>query len=236
MSQIKSTAKLESFEKIFARAAKRHGGPAAFEKKLKSDLTPPLKPAKLAAIPDDRYLSEMAKCIFRAGFVWKVVEDKWPEFERAFLKFAPAKVARMSDEALDDLAADARIIRNRAKIYSVRANAVFVLETAKAHGGFGKFVGDWPADDPIGLWQHLKKHGDRLGGNSGMYLLRFMGKDTFLFSNDVVAALIHQKLISKAPTSQKDLRAAQAAFLQWQNESGRSLNQISKILACSIDA
>ncbi|MEQ9363613.1 MAG: DNA-3-methyladenine glycosylase I, partial [Leptospirales bacterium] len=67
---------MESFEKIFARAAKRHGGPDAFEKKLRSSLTPTLKPARLATIPDDRFLSQMAKRVFCAGFVWKVVEDK----------------------------------------------------------------------------------------------------------------------------------------------------------------
>lgn len=227
---------MEKFEKILARAAKRHGGATAFEKSLKLNLTPPLKPAKIAAIPDDRFLSQMAMCIFRAGFVWSVVENKWPEFERAFLKFIPAKVARMSDEILDELATDARIIRNRKKIYSVRENAVFVLETARRHGSFGKFLADWPANDPPGLLQVLKKQADRLGGNSGYYFLRFMGKDTYLFSNDVVAALIHQKIITKPPTSQKDLRAAQDAFLQWQTESGRPLSQISKILACSIDA
>ncbi|MCR9144391.1 MAG: DNA-3-methyladenine glycosylase I [bacterium] len=228
---------MEKFDQILARAAKRHGGPAAFEKMLKAAVAPPLKAKQIAAIPDDRYLSQMAKRVFCAGFVWKVVEDKWPEFERAFFQFAPAKVARLSDEALDELATDVRLIRNRKKIYSVRENAVFVLESAKEHGGFGKFLADWPDDDPIGLSQHLKKHADRLGGASGMYFLRFMGKDTFLFSNDVVAALVHQKILTKAPTSQRDLQAAQNAFLQWRKESGgRSLNHISKILACSIDA
>lgn len=34
----------------------------------------------LCSIPDDRYLSQMAKCIFRAGFVWKIVDYKWPGF------------------------------------------------------------------------------------------------------------------------------------------------------------
>ena len=227
---------MEKFEKISARAAGRHGGPAALEQKIKADLTPPRSARALAAIPDDRYLSQMAMCIFRAGFVWDVVENKWPEFEQAFLKFAPAKVARMSDEDLDRLAGDARIIRNREKIYAVRDNAVFVLETAREHGSFGKFIAQWPGDDLIGLLQILKKQGQRLGGNSGYYFLRFMGKDTFVFSKDVTAALIHQKIVAKNPTSQKEIQAVQAAFLKWQAESGRPLCQISKILACSIDA
>ena len=230
------SAKLESFEKIYKRAAGRHGGPAAFEKKIKQDLTKPRSPKQLTALSDDRYLSEMAKCIFRAGFVWSVVDKKWPGFEKAFLKFEPKKVARLSDEQLDKLAEDESIIRNRSKIYSVRNNAAFVVDIAKEHGSFGKFLGQWPADDPVGLHEVLKKRGDRLGGHSGFFFLRFTGKDTFLFSRDVVAALIHQKLIKKEPTSKKDLAAAQSAFQHWQQESGRSFTEISKILACSIDA
>jgi len=35
-------------------------------------------------MPDDRYLSAMAKCIFQAGFVWKVVEKMWHGFDTVF--------------------------------------------------------------------------------------------------------------------------------------------------------
>jgi len=31
--------------------------------------------AELAALPDDRYLAEMTKCVFRSGFVWQVIEN-----------------------------------------------------------------------------------------------------------------------------------------------------------------
>ena len=33
---------------------------------------------------DDRYLSEMTRCIFQAGFVWRVVDNKWDDFEDVF--------------------------------------------------------------------------------------------------------------------------------------------------------
>ena len=38
----------------------------------------------LAAIPDDRWLSCLAKCVFQAGFNWKVVDSMWPGFETVF--------------------------------------------------------------------------------------------------------------------------------------------------------
>jgi len=63
-----------------------------------------------------------------------------------------------------------------------------------------------------------------------------MGKESFIISNDVVTALIREGVVNSAPTSQRDLRATQQAFNQWQQESGRSLTHISKVLAFTIGA
>lgn len=61
--------------------------------------------------------------------------------------------------------------------------------------------------------------------------LRMVGKDTFILSEDVVAALKAQDIIDKAPTSLKDLAVVQAVFNQWQAQSGRPLCQLSAMLA-----
>lgn len=42
--------------------------------------------AELSATGDDRYL---ARCINQAGFSWKVIDNKWPEFEEGFHRFDP---------------------------------------------------------------------------------------------------------------------------------------------------
>ena len=62
------------FDEIFEIAAARHGGLDALE----ATLSPPLPAAELAAIPEDRWLSTLSKCVFQAGFNWKVIENKWP--------------------------------------------------------------------------------------------------------------------------------------------------------------
>ena len=227
---------MESFKKITARAAKRHGGPAVFAAKLKAEVPTPATKRKLTTTGDDRYLALMAKCVFRAGFVWRVVGEKWSEFARAYQKIDPQTVVRLSDEALDHLAQDDRIIRHRRKVYSVRHNAAFVRQIAREHESFGKFLAQWPTDDPAGLALYLKKHGDRLGGHTGVYFARYAGRDTFVLTPDVIAACVHQGVVKKEPTSAKALRELQDAMLQWQSESGVSLATISKTLACSIDA
>ena len=65
---------MESFDSIFQRAAERKGGVAALEALLPHASSP----EELRAHPDDRYLAEMTKCVFRSGFVWKIIESKWP--------------------------------------------------------------------------------------------------------------------------------------------------------------
>jgi len=221
---------MEKFDKIFARAAAHHGGLQALEAMLPR----PATPEQLQQQGDDRYLAMMTKRIFQAGFVWRLVEQKWPAFEQVFQNFDPFLMVMQSDIDLDAIARDERIIRHRTKVAAVRANAQFVLDIAEQHGSFGQFLADWPDNDLIGLQALLKKRGKRLGGNSGLYFLRLAGKDSWVTTNDVVTALTLQGVIDKAPTSKAEQQAVQQAFNGWQQQSGRPLCQISRVLACSI--
>ena len=63
---------------------------------------------------------------------------------------------------------------------------MFVLDMIEQHQSFGQFLANWPEDDIVGLLLYLKKHGSRLGGRTSQYFLRFVGKDTFMFTQDVV--------------------------------------------------
>lgn len=223
---------MESFKTIYARAAKRHGGETALE----ATLWKPKSAAALKKIPDDRWLAEMTKSVFQAGFVWKVIEAKWPGFEEAFDHFDPHRVAFYSGEDLGRLASDARIVRNGAKIKATVENARLVVELAKEHGSAGAFFAASKPEDYVELLEVLKKRGARLSGFSAQYFLRHQGVDSFILSPSVTAALIKAKVIDKPPTSRKALVAVQGAFNQWRKESGRSLTEISRTLAMSIDA
>jgi hypothetical protein len=61
-----------------------------------------------------------------------------------------------------------------------------------------------------------------------------MGVDTLVFSNDMVQALVREGVVQKTPSSKKDWDALQAAIATWQEQSDRSLNEISQILAFSV--
>ncbi len=221
---------MDTFTKIFERAAKRKGGPEALEQRLPS----PKTTEDLAALSDDRYLAAMTKRVFQAGFVWRVIDTKWPDFERVFQGFDPARLAILADEQLSETLKDKGIVRNWPKIKTIRDNARFVMDVSRETGSFGRFIADWPPDDMIGLWDVLKKRGSRLGGNSGPFFLRSVGKDTFILVDDVVTALQEQGVITGNPTSKKDRRAVQDAFNIWHEESGRPYCQISRTLACTV--
>lgn len=223
---------MRHFDEILSIAAERKG---SFEAVLKD--APQLKTAdELAAIPGDRWLCAMARGIFPTGMSWKVVDAKWPGIEEAFYGFDVARVAMMSEDWFDALIKDTRIIRSPPKVRAIQQNAVFIQETEAEAGSFGRKIADWPADDFIGLIEWMKKNGARLGGSTGAYMLRIMGKDGFILSNDVVARLIAEGVIDKAPTSKKAMAAVQTAFNTWAAQSGHSFAQISRVLAQSIDS
>jgi 3-methyladenine DNA glycosylase Tag len=223
---------MRPFSEIEKIAADRKGGPVELARLLPQALNG----RQLAKLGDDRWLAGMTKRVFQAGFSWKVVEDKWPGFEQAFHGFQPNRCAMLSDDDLDRLMRDGRIVRNGAKIRSVRENAVFLCDLAREHGSAAGFFAAWPDDDYVGLLELLKKRGSRLGGVTGMFLLRGMGKASFITSGDMVKALIREGVIDRPPGGKRDLAKVQAAFNQWSKESGRSLTQISRILAMSVDS
>lgn len=192
-------------------------------------------PRSLANSKDDRWLAQMTRCVFQAGFVWRVVDNKWDDFEDVFFGFPPEKIVMLSPEQIDRFAQNPQIIRNRQKVLSVQANAHYILDVAREHGSFGKFVSRWPNEDLIGLFAHLKKHGSRLGGMSGQRVLRNMGRDTFIVTGDVVRVLQQNGLdIKEFPSSAREMRLIQDAFNTWHEESALPYSHLSRIAALSL--
>ncbi|WP_170466318.1 DNA-3-methyladenine glycosylase I [Ruegeria arenilitoris] len=220
---------MRHFDQVFEIAADRHGGAAVLEQKLSK----PKSLEDLAAMPDDRWLSIITRTIFQAGFNWKVIENKWEGFETAFDGFDVGRCAFMDDEKFDALLQDTRIVRNGTKIAAVRDNAAFLLEL-REEGGAGQVLGGWPSTDYVGLLAMLGKRGSRLGGASAQYAMRFAGRDSFILSQDVTARLIADGVVDKTPTSKKAMAAVQEAFNTWMDQSGRSLTEISRVLAMSL--
>jgi 3-methyladenine DNA glycosylase Tag len=219
------------FDAVLGQASLRAGGAEALENLLPT----PASDRELRALPDDRYLSQMSLRIFRAGLKHSLVDAKWPAFEEVFLGFEPRRVTAMNPETLEGLMADTRLIRHWGKLKSVPANAAAIAEVSAAHGGFGAYLADWPVTDIVGLWADLARRFQQLGGNSGPYFLRMVGKDTFILTDHVQRALRAASVVDRPVKSKKDRQVAQDAFNAWAAESGRPLCQISRILALAAD-
>ena len=218
---------MRHFDEILKISADRHGGEAA----VWDDVSLPKSRDEIAAISGDQFLAVFAEGIFQTGLAWTVVQKKWPDILDAFHGFDVGRVAMMSPDWFDELLSDPRVIRSGGKIRAIQENAVMISEASD----FAAFIADWPSDDFTGLMLWMKKYGSRLGGSVGAYALRRLGVDSFVLSRDVVARLVAEGVVDKAPTSQKAMAQVQAAFNTWVEQSGRSLTEVSRVLAYSAD-
>jgi DNA-3-methyladenine glycosylase I len=71
---------------------------------------------------------------FQAGLSWSTILRKREAFRSAFKEFDPAVIAAFDDRDRERLMADARIVRNRAKIDATIGNAAAWLVTASEFG------------------------------------------------------------------------------------------------------
>jgi 3-methyladenine DNA glycosylase Tag len=218
------------FAPIIERARQRLGAAA-----LEAGLPRAKSPEELRRLGDDRYLSLMSLRIFRAGLKHSIVDAKWPEFESAFHGFDLRRVRHMSDEAMEGLLKNERLIRHWGKLKAVRDNAAAMLEIAAEKGSFGALLADWPVSDIVGLWDELAKRFRQMGGSSGPSFLRMAGKDTFILTPHVIKALNQSGAFAGTPKTKRDRAAVQGVFNAWMAETGRNLSELSMIAAAAVD-
>lgn len=221
--------KHETFEQIFERACKRKGG----EANVKTLLGKPKSDKAIAKLGDDRFLAEFTKKVFQSGFVWRVVENKWPDFEKAFFAFDVQQLLMQPDEFYEKVARDPAIIRNSRKVMTIKDNALMIHDVRMDGLSFAQFVAEWPSSDIVGLWDYLKRKGARLGGNTGPYALRSLGKDTFLLSRDVEAYLRGEGVFEGGSSSKRSRQQIQDFFNSLHEQSGRSYQHLSQIISFS---
>jgi 3-methyladenine DNA glycosylase Tag len=122
------------------------------------------------------YLEVMTKAVFQSGMSWKVVNTKWPGFQVCFHGFDVAKVAAMDESAIDTLAADAAIIRNRRKIAATVHNAQRLIELEEEYRGdirnYLRSHGDF-----YSILKDVRKQFKYMGDTGTYYWLYVLGED-----------------------------------------------------------
>ena len=90
----------------------------------------------------------------QAGLSWITVLKKREAYQKAFDGFDPKKVALYGDAKIEELMANAGIIRNRLKINAAILNAKLFLEIVAKHGSFDQFIWEYVDFTPIvGSWK-----------------------------------------------------------------------------------
>jgi DNA-3-methyladenine glycosylase I len=98
-------------------------------------------------VADDRRLFEKL-CLegFQAGLSWLTILRKREAFREVFANFEVKEVARFGDDKVAELMAEARIVRNRAKIEATINNAQRVLELVEREGSLAHFLWTYEAE------------------------------------------------------------------------------------------
>ena len=82
------------------------------------------------------YLEIQIKSVFQNGMSWKVVESKCATVREAFHDFQIGAIAAMDESAVDALADDNRVIRNRRKLQAITDNGQRTIELDDAYRSF----------------------------------------------------------------------------------------------------
>lgn len=123
---------------------------------------------------DAEYFDRMSKTIFTAGLNWRMVENKWPNFRKAFDGFTPAKVAAYSEKQVNALMKDTGIIRNEKKIRATVHNAQQMLMLKKEYGSFKGFVESFGKDEEK-LESQIQKTFQHVGPSTARMFLWSVG-------------------------------------------------------------
>jgi DNA-3-methyladenine glycosylase I len=129
----------------------------------KEEVMPYEIPPRERPANDNGYLEEMTRSIFQAGFSWRVIRDKWPNFQKAFDGFDIATVAGYGEPDVERLVADSGIVRNRRKIQATIHNARVMLDLIREHGSFHAFLRSLDRLDYVGRRKKLGKSFKNLG-------------------------------------------------------------------------
>lgn len=120
---------------------------------------------------DDGYFEALTHQIFQAGLNFSLVQNKWPDFQRAFHHFHIEKVADFTPQSLDRLLADRRLIRNGRKMEATLHNARVFLQIRREFGSFPKYLRYSKRDGHEALVKDLTKRFKHVGSSAATWFL-----------------------------------------------------------------
>jgi DNA-3-methyladenine glycosylase I len=126
---------------------------------------------------DEAYFENMTRVIFLAGLSWKMIDEKWANFKKAFKNFSITDVAKFDEEDMKRLTSDTGIVRNRAKIIAAINNAKQLQNIKREHGSFQSYLDRLDkSNNYASVIKELGKKFSRLGPSSARIFLYSVGE------------------------------------------------------------
>ena len=117
----------------------------------------------------------MSKSVFQSGLSWRVVESKWTGTREALQGFDPNIIAAFTEDDLDNLTEDVRLIRSRRKLSAVIHNAQRMLDLEREHGSFSNYLRSHGGFEAT--LEDVKKKFKYLGNAGTFHFLWVVGED-----------------------------------------------------------
>jgi DNA-3-methyladenine glycosylase I len=138
----------------------------------------------------------------QAGLSWRTILARREDYRRAYHDFDIARVAKMTDAALETLLTSSGIIRNRLKVFSVRDNARTALEVIAGHGSLDAYLWSFVDGRPIvNRWREMRQVpaktelSDRMSKTLAKRGFRFVGS-TICYAFMQATGMVNDHLVS----------------------------------------
>lgn len=152
---------------------------------------------------EEKYLFEMLILeSFQAGLSWECVLNKREDFRKAFDNFEIDKIVNYSDDKINELLQNEKIIRNKLKIKAAINNSKIFKEIQKEHGSFKNYLNTFTKGNIIyevnkttsklsdDISNDLIKRGMKFVGSTIIYsYLQAIG---VIYSHDIECFLYHE--------------------------------------------
>jgi DNA-3-methyladenine glycosylase I len=105
---------------------------------------------------DDSYIFEMLTLEgAQSGLSWNIVLSKREEYKRAFHDFDVSYCSKLTDEELESIREQYNVIKNLAKLRSVRSNALAIVKIQTEYGSFSNYLWRFVDFSPvINSWEY----------------------------------------------------------------------------------
>lgn len=123
---------------------------------------------------DDAYFQRMSKAVFQAGLNWKMIDNKWSNFMKAFANFSIEKVAKFTEDDFNSLMSNPGIVRNQRKIRATIFNAQEALRLKKEYGSFERYIKSFHGAND-GVINDLSERFHQLGPSSSRTFVWMVG-------------------------------------------------------------